>query len=444
MEADSVLVIGAVVVLYAAVARRLDTTPISGPMVFVGLGLLLGSSGLGWLEADLSNDAITGLVEATLAVVLFSDASRVDLRNLRSHWSIPGRLLLVGLPLAIALGTLGAMGVFGSLPWEGALLIGIMLSPTDAALGQAVVTDRSVPVYVRQSLNVESGLNDGLTFPVFEAAVAMALVGVSVTAEDAARVLLEEVVFGAVAGLGVGLLAGPLLSVARRSGWTGRHWHGLATLGITAAAYGLAVTIDGNGFIAAFAAGLAYRPSVDLPVADDVSHDVAELLTMLAFVVFGAIVLGPNLAAFDWQMLLYAVLSLTVIRGAAVAISLVASRTKWQTKAFIAWFGPRGIASVLYSFLLLEEADRIAYAGKVVDVVMLTVALSVVAHGVTASSLAELYGRWFADMEEDHDDMVEAKEAHEHGLGRCADAAGRADSDTATAPQPMGESDEGR
>ncbi len=265
-------------------------------MVFVGLGLLLGSGGLGWLEADLSNNAITGLVEATLAVVLFADASRVELRESPSELGAAGKAP-------------GGMGfhwpwcsapsppavLFGGLPWEAALLIGIILAPTDAALGQAVVTDRSVPVYVRQGLNVESGLNDGLAFPVFEAAVTVALVGVAaVDAGEAVLTLLEDVALGAVAGIVVGAASGPLLSWARRNRWTGRHWHGIATLGIVAAAYGLAITIGGNGFIAAFAAGLAYRPSVDLPTADDVSDDVAELLTMLAFVVFGALGTRPQ------------------------------------------------------------------------------------------------------------------------------------------------------
>ena len=427
MEADSLLVIGIVVVLYAAVARRLDSTPISGPMVFVGLGVLLGTDGLGWLEADLSNSTITGLVEATLAVVLFSDASRVDLANLRKHWSLPGRLLTIGLPLAIGLGMLAGMLLLPNGAWQAALLAGIMLAPTDAALGQAVVTDRSVPVYVRQGLNVESGLNDGLALPVFEAGIAIAVAGFSASgASNVVRVLFEEVVFGTIAGVVVGLVAGPLLSRARRAGWTGRHWHGLATLGITAAAYGLAVTIGGNPFIAAFAAGLAYRPSVDLPMADDVSHDFAELLTMLAFIVFGAIVLGPNLSAFDWRIAVYAVLSLTVVRGLAVVISLLGSRNRWPTVGFIAWFGPRGIASVLYSFLLLEEAEQIPFAAEVVDVVMFTVALSVLLHGMSASWLARLYGMWFTDMEEEHEEMVESTEVHEHSLGRCADPAGEA------------------
>ncbi|MGI9577457.1 MAG: cation:proton antiporter, partial [Microthrixaceae bacterium] len=310
MEAGSILVIGIVIVLFAAVARRLDSTPLSGPMVFVGLGVLLGTDGLGWLEADLSNDTITGLVEATLAVVLFSDASRVDLTNLRKYWSLPGRLLAIGLPLAMAFGMLAGMLLLPSGTWQAALLVGIMLAPTDAALGQAVVTDRSVPVYVRQGLNVESGLNDGLAFPVFEAGIAIAVVGFTASsATNVLRVLFEEVAFGAIAGTVVGLIAGPILSRARRAGWTGRHWHGLATLGITAAAFGLAVSIGGNAFIAAFAAGLAYRPAVDLPLADDVSHDFAELLTMLAFIVFGAIVLGPNLSALNWRIAVYAILS---------------------------------------------------------------------------------------------------------------------------------------
>jgi len=436
MEVNTVLVLGVVVIGFAAVARRIDTTPISGPMVFVAVGLLLGSRGLGWLESDVSNATITGLVEATLAVVLFSDAARIDLRNLRRHWALPGLLLAVGLPLAMVFGALLSMVLFGGLGWEAALLVGVMLAPTDAALGQAVVTDRSIPVYVRQGLNVESGLNDGLAFPVFEAAVTLALVGFLDTGLSGALTdLLEKVALGALAGIVVGATCGSLLSRARRSGWTGRHWHGIATLGVAAAAYGLAEALGGNPFIATFAAGLAYRPSVDLPMADDVSHDVAELLTMLAFVVFGSAVLGPNLDAVGWRTLLYAVLSLTVVRGLAVAISLLAMRVRPATVAFIGWFGPRGIASVLYAFLLLESAGTLPATQDVVDVVMVTVALSVLLHGMTASSLARAYGRWYSSMEEEHEEMVESTAVHEHDLGRCSDAAGRAASSAATRPE---------
>jgi len=424
MDLNSPLILGLVIIGFAVVARRLDSTPVSGPMVFVGAGLLLGSQGLGWLEADLDNEAITVLVEATLAIVLFADASRVDLRNLRVHWALPTRLLAIGLPLAIGFGTLAALGILGGMPWEGALLVGIMLAPTDAALGQAVVTDRRVPVWVRQGLNVESGLNDGLAFPIFETAITIALVGLTgVGTAEATWTLGREITVGAIAGVAVGLASGPLLSWSRRSGWTGRHWHGLATVGVTAAAFGLATALSGNEFIAAFAAGLAYRPSVDLPLADDVSHDLAELFTMLAFIVFGALVLGPGLGDLDWRMVLYALVSLAVVRGLAVAISLVRSHSKWQTVAFLGWFGPRGIASVLYSFLLLEDAGELSIAPKVVDVVTLTVALSVVLHGMTASGLAAAYGRWFADMEEEHDEMVESSDAFEHPLGRSADSA---------------------
>lgn len=422
MESGTVLIIGAAVVLFAAVARRIDSTPLSGPMIFAATGVLLGGSGLGWLDLELSSSAITTLVQATLAVVLFSDASRIDLTNLRRHWTLPGRLLTVGLPLCMALGTLAALGVLRGIPWEGALLIGIMLAPTDAALGQAVVTDPSVPVYVRQGLNVESGLNDGMTFPLFEVAVTVAVVGIQgVDADDALLTLVREIGFGSLAGVAVGVPAGWLLSRARRNSWTGRHWHGIATVGITAAAYGLSLSIGGNGFIAAFAAGLSYRPSVDLPTSDDVSHDMAELLTMLAFLVFGALVLGPDLGAFDWRIIVYAVLSLTVVRMAPVAVSLVGSGSRIQTAAFIGWFGPRGIASVLFSFLLLESVDELALYGPVVEVVTATVALSVVLHGLSAAPLARVYGRWFSSVADQHDQMVESAQVHEHHLGRSSD-----------------------
>ncbi len=429
MNASTVLVLGLAVVLFAAIVRRIDSTPLSGPMIFTAAGVLLGGSGLGWLQMELSSSAIRTLVEVTLAIVLFSDASRIDLANLRSHWTLPGRLLSIGLPLCIALGALVALGVLRDIPWEGALLIGIMLAPTDAALGQAVITDESVPVYVRQGLNVESGLNDGMAFPLFEIAITVAVVGIQgVDASHAVTTLVREMSFGALAGVAMGATGGWLLSLARRAAWTGPHWQGIATLGLTAAAYGLALGIGGNGFIAAFAAGLAYRPTAERPDPDDVAGDIAELLTMIAFLVFGALVLGPYLAELDWRMAIYAILSLTVVRFASVAVALVDSHSRVPTIAFVGWFGPRGVASVLYSFLLLESVDELAVYEPVVHVVTLTVAVSVLLHGMTAAPLASRYGAWYSSMSHDHGRMVESTPVHEHRLGRGArHAAGRPD-----------------
>ncbi len=432
------LVVGVVVVLFAAVAKRLRSTPVSGPMVFVAVGLVLGSSALGWFDPRLSNSSITLLVEATLALVLFSDASRLNLGKLKVEWGLPVRLLGIGLPLCIGFGVLAALGILGDLPWEGALLVGIILTPTDAALGQAVVTNPAVPVYVRQGLNVESGLNDGVVFPLFEVAITVVLVGLDgFNGRDAALDLVRAISFGAIAGVAVGVSAAALLSWARRRDWTGVHWQGIATLGITAAAYGLALAIGGNGFIAAFAAGLTYRPSVDLGAADDVSHNVSELLTMVAFMVFGAVVLGPSIGSFEPRMVLYAVLSLTVIRMVPVAVSMVGAHNRLPTIAFLGWFGPRGIASVLYSFLVIEQIEPLGELAPAIDVITLTVALSVLLHGMTAVPLATAYGRWFNSMAPYHETMAESTKVHEHDLGRYAhdpDSTGTGPSDGAGQP----------
>ena len=281
-----------------------------------------------------------------------------------------------------------------------------------------------MPSDVRQALNVESGLNDGISPPADLRAARSCSGPISATsppttgsASDSSRIVL-----GPLAGAVVGLGGGRLIDAASSRGWVDPAFQRLSLPCIAVLGYALAEMIGGNGFIGAFVAGLAYRPSVDLPTADDVSDDVAELLTMLAFVVFGALVLGPNLSAFTWQILAYSVLSLTAVRAVAVAISLIGAHIKVPTIGFIAWFGPRGIASVLYSFLLLEDATEISYVAPVVDVIMFTVALSVLLHGMTAPPLAAAYGRWFSSMEDEHDEMVESAEVHEHDLGRCSDA----------------------
>src|SRR6476619_6794930 len=274
----------------AAVSRRLVGTPITPAMLFVGFGLLVGPKALDGIDLS-STDSVVGiLAKAKLALVLFSDASRVDLSHLRRAVGVPLRLLAVGLPLTILLGAVAAAVLFGQLTvWE-AVILGIVLAPTDAALGQAVVTEPRVPQRIRQGLNVESGLNDGICVPLLFAAVALADLESDISGgRSAGTLLLEEIGYG-VAGAG--------------------------------RAYGIAVAFGGSGFIAAFVAGVACRLALgrDPEQLNRLTDEVGDVLNGATFILFGALLLGPTLTALSWQLILYAVLSLTLVRMIPVAI----------------------------------------------------------------------------------------------------------------------------
>ena len=244
----------------AAISRRLSGTPVTPAMVFVAVGLLVGPKVLGGIDLERSSGTVQALAEATLALVLFCDASRVDLRLLRREVGVPLRLLGIGLPLTIALGALGAAVVFDQLSIEEAVILGVVLAPTDAALGLAVVTDPRVPARIRQSLNVESGLNDGICVPLLFAAVAVADVESHISeGRDAATLLLEEIGYGVLGGVVGGLAVAAIVIHAGRRGLIAEQWRQVVPAAGAALAYGIASALDGSGFIAAFVAGVTFR-----------------------------------------------------------------------------------------------------------------------------------------------------------------------------------------
>jgi sodium/hydrogen antiporter len=392
--------VAAVTAGYALVSRRLATTAVSGPMVFTGFGVALGPAGLGLIDLEHDSGAVLTLVEAALTLVLLTDAMTVRRRDLRVGGFLPGRLLGIGLPLTIGAGWLLAWPLLpGLTAWELALL-GTILAPTDAALGRTAVTSPRVPPLVRSGLNVESGLNDGMALPFFVLFLA-GVPGTHASEEGAAGIFWRALVLSTVLGLAVGGIGGWLLGRSRLKGWIGRDWRQVFVLAVAAGSYTLAVVVDGSGFIAAWVAGFAFgvalRRSEAEPLAaedrvGDLAEQLAELLASLSFLLFGAVLLGPALQHLDWRIVTYAVLSLTVIRMLPVALSLAGSRLSPPTVAYIGWFGPRGLASVVFGLLVVEEhVPGVQLLGRVIAV---TVALSVLLHGASAVLLSERYGAW--------------------------------------------------
>ena len=413
MIIEAIAVVGVFVFAFALISGRIEDTPFTGPMVFVAAGIALG--GLGVVETEtMSEGVVRILAEATLVLLLFTDAIRIDLRRLRPQAALPARLLAFGIPLTIAAGELAARPLVGDLTWAGALLLAAILTPTDAALGQAVVTSPKGPVRIRQVINVESGLNDGLMLPIITLFLAFAASGYEVATDGVewAEFALRQIGFGVVVGGLVGYAGGRLLDTFTGRGWVEGAFRQLATLAVGVVAYAAAEPFEGNGFVAAFVAGLAFgfaaREHCD--GAYDFAEDEGQLLALLTFLFFGATIARPALGELTWQIAVYALLSLTVVRMIPVAVSLLGAGLRPPTWAFIGWFGPRGLASILFGLFLLDEADM-GVNEQIFLTVTWTVMFSVLLHGLSASRLAHVYGRWFEENRGTR--MAEAMEVEE-------------------------------
>ncbi len=390
MSIADLAIVAALVFVWGAVSARLERFDMTAPIVFTAAGLLLTHGLLAPLGVHPSGELVKVLAEATLALVLFADASRVGLGQLRADLGVCVRLLGIGLPLTIGLGTLAAFMVPGVTGWL-ALLTGAALAPTDAALGAAMMVNPAVPARIRRLINVESGLNDGIATPV----VLIAIAGAG-TAEDVARMgpgaAVAELALGLLIGAGVGGGGGWLVRVARQHGWVAEGFAGAAVLGLAVCSYTASVALHGNGFIAAFTGGLVFAAAAGqearlVPFVEE----TGTLLSLLVWLMFGVVAVVPAVQDLTWQTVGYALLSLTVIRMLPVAAALAGARLGWRAALFVGWFGPRGLASVVFGLLALEDLAASAVR-PVVTVIAFTVLLSVLAHGLSADPLARRYG----------------------------------------------------
>jgi NhaP-type Na+/H+ or K+/H+ antiporter len=396
VNAADLAIVAALVFGWGTLSARLERFDVTAPIIFVLAGLLLTHGPLAVLGVAPSNELIKGLAEVTLALVLFSDASRVGLHELREDSGLYVRLLGVALPLTIGLGTLLALTLTGTSIWL-ALLVGAALAPTDAALGAGMMANPVVPARIRRLINVESGLNDGIATPFVSVALAGAATGGHIAGHGPAKAVTELAV-GILIGVVVGGVGGLLVNAARQRGWAAEGFAGSAVLGLAICAYASAVAVEGNGFIAAFIGGLAFgttggrRGEPLVPFVEE----TGALVSLLVWLAFGAVALVPAMETVTWPIVLYAILSLTVVRMVPVAVALVGTRLGWATVTLVAWFGPRGLASVVFALLALEELGG-PTAGRAVAVIAITVVLSVVLHGATAEPLAIRYAKRHAD-----------------------------------------------
>lgn len=390
MDMVAVLIVMATIFVWGVVSARLTRADLTAPIVFVAAGGALAAADL--VDAPSAPETLTPLVEITLVWVLFSDAARVPVQELRHDLGQYVRLLAVGLPLTILAGWGLATWLFPELGVWLALVVAAALAPTDAALGVPVVTNPVVPSRIRRLITVESGLNDGIATPVVMLAIAGAASAEGIAEASGLAEALVELLVGAVVGGAVGGVGGWLLRGARRRGWAAEDFAGIAVLALALVAYAGAVTAQGNGFVAAFCGGMAFgamagrRGSTELVFLEQASG----LVSLLVWLAFGAIAFPIMFDTADLAIVLYAVLSLTLVRMVPVALATLGAGLDRKTVLFVGWFGPRGLASLVFALLALEELG--AGADEAVAVIGLTVFLSVLAHGLSAAPLAARYG----------------------------------------------------
>jgi sodium/hydrogen antiporter len=386
-------IVAALVFAWGTLSARLERFDVTAPITFVVAGLLLTHGPLVSLGIHPSNELVKSLAEFTLVLVLFSDASRVGLHELRQQAGLYLRLLGVALPLTIGLGTLLALALLGGDSIWLALLVGAALAPTDAALGAGMMANPVMPADIRRLINVESGLNDGIATPFVTVAIAGAAAADQLAGHGPAAAV-ADLALGLLIGVAVGGVGGLLVNAARQRGWAAEGFAGSAVLGLAVCAYASALALHGNGFVAAFVGGLAFgttggrRGEPLMPFVEE----TGALVSLLVWLAFGAIAVVPAVEGLTWQVAVYAILSLTVIRMLPVGVALVGAGLDRATVVLVGWFGPRGLASVVFALLALEELGD-GVAGRAVTVITITVVLSVLVHGATADPLANRYAR---------------------------------------------------
>jgi NhaP-type Na+/H+ or K+/H+ antiporter len=398
MAMSGLILLGVVTALYAVTASRLDRWSIGAPIVFMAVGALLGPGVLDLLQVPAHGEPIKLVTEFTLALLLFADASTVVIPRSGSGVLVPVRLLVIGLPLTLGLGTLLARAVVPGVDWAMAGLIATILAPTDAALSLPVVTNRKVPMRVRRALNIESGLNDGIATPIVVLMIAL-VAGEEPPGQTDAPGAFRSIAIAVLVAVLVGVTAGWLVRRAKERGLTTQTSEQLAVITLAPLTYIAAVQYDGNGFVAAFVAGLCFGAVSRRTLADatEFTETTGMFMSFVVWALFGATLVGPLLTS-SWHggPILFALLALTVGRLLPVALALAGSGLQRSTTAYLGWFGPRGLASVVFLLIAAEELHLDELHDPLVETVVWTIALSVLLHGLSAGPLSHRYAHAIA------------------------------------------------
>lgn len=389
---SGLLILALVTVAVTTLAKRLAPTPVTVPMIFIATGVLLSESGL--IDLPEAREVLHIAAEIALIVLLFIDAAKVNLRELVRERTVPLRMLLIGLPVAILLGTVAAWALLPGWPVFALALMAAILAPTDAALGQRVITDETVPEMERQTLAVESGLNDGLALPAVLLFASLAAASVAGEEKNWPLFITLQLTLGPLVGITLGTLGGRLFLTAERRGLsTGTH-EGIGTIALACAAYLAATLVDGNGFIAAFVAGLAFGHVVRgrCGFIYDFTESEGRLLSWGAFFLLGLTLVPKAVAQLDWPTFALILVSLFIVRPLAIWVSLIGSGLDARTRLFLGWFGPRGLATALFALLVAGKTDP-EFADSVLMIAINAVWISALLHGVSAAPAARWYGR---------------------------------------------------
>ena len=391
---ELVFVVAIVTLGFSLISKRIQTTVFTPPMVFTAIGVLLAITAGNFIEEESAQELLEVIAELTLVIVLFIDASRIRLSLLIKDYKIPVRLLGIGLPLTIIAGVVAAKLIFPSFSFWEAMLLSAILAPTDAALGQAVVSSPKVPVKIRQSLNVESGLNDGIVLPLVILCATLAGMEADSSAGSMLMYWGKQVTLGPIVGVLVGGFGVFALERSKNAGWLSDSFQQLSGVALALLAWSGALLIGGNGFIAAFVAGMTISSHADHigNALQEFGEAEGQWLGLATFLLFGLVSVLPVFESFQISYAIYAILSLTIIRMLPVALSIVGLGFHWPTFWFVGWFGPRGLATLLFALLVVGKFD-VPHGEQIFNIGMITVIFSIVAHGLTAVPGANWYSK---------------------------------------------------
>ena len=375
---EAILLLGALLAVAAALSGLMRGTVLSISVLAVALGIGLAKAGV--VSVDATSPGIVDVIEVALILTLFSDGLFVERELLRIHWGPVTRAIVVAMPITLVLLALIGHSVFTSLSWAEAFLLAAVLTPTDPVVTSSVVTAQRVPALVRHTLNLESGLNDGLALPFVLFFLALAQPGGDAGGEGAK--VLGEAAFGGVVGVVLGFAGGRLHHHLPGGGIT-RRYEGIYAIGFGLAAFGLADVTFGNGLIAAFVAGITMGVAErDVPEAFvDFAENVSAISQVITFFIFGALIVATGYSGDIWRLVIFVALALLVARPAAILLSFIRSHLPGPQKLFIAWFGPKGVASMLFALFVLKS--NVGEGSTIFDIAAFTIVCSIVAHGFT-------------------------------------------------------------
>jgi NhaP-type Na+/H+ or K+/H+ antiporter len=385
MRTDTAFVMTVLVLSYAVVSGLVKRWYLAPAMIFVALGMVLGPFGFGVMESETNTQSFTILAQLALTVILFNQAAMLDLRSVVRRGHVTFRLLVIGIPLSIILGTVVALLAMPVMPlWE-AVCLAAIVAPTEAALIDALLEDRRIPQPVRHALSTESGCYDGFALAAMLAALALASEATDPDPGRWAWFAVRTEVVSLIVGLGIGVIGGLVIARSRRRGWMSDTWAQLATLALALVCFEVGERLHGSGFVAAFAGGLAYSMMVrrtDLDIPTQVSDAAGQLLELMVFAMFGGYAVFVGWRDAGWRVILFAVVALIVVRLVAVSVALVGTDLPARSRLFIGWFGPRGIGTLVLGLLMIERGE-IQQADMITQAVVVAITVSLVVHSLT-------------------------------------------------------------